>query len=60
MLDNKEIEIIKKNVCRFINDSSIIKEKTGMETAAIVATLSLLELKGHIRNFGDRYQKITS
>src|SRR3989338_6481570 len=29
MLDNKEIEIIKKNVCRFINDSSIIKEKTG-------------------------------
>ena len=38
----------------------LIKEKTGMETAAIVATLSLLELKGHIRNFGDRYQKITS
>lgn len=36
-----------------------IKEKTGFETAAIVTSLSLLELKGLVRNMGsDTYQKI--
>jgi uncharacterized protein (UPF0332 family) len=29
MLDNKEIEIIKKNIKRYLNDNSIIKEKKG-------------------------------
>lgn len=29
MLDNKEIEIIKKNIKRFINDNSLTKEKKG-------------------------------
>lgn len=36
-----------------------IKEKTGFETAAIVTSLSLLELQGRIRNMGnDEYQRI--
>jgi len=29
MLDNKEIEIIKRNMKRFINDNLIVKEKQG-------------------------------
>ena len=29
MLDNKEIEIIKKNMNRFLSDNSVIKEKPG-------------------------------
>lgn len=37
-----------------------LKEKTGLATGAIVASLSILELKGRIRNLGgDTYQKIT-
>lgn len=37
----------------------LIKEKTGLDTAAIISNLSLLELKGRIRNLGgDLYQKI--
>ncbi len=36
----------------------LIKEKTGWETAAIVASLSMLELHGRIRSLGgDTYQK---
>lgn len=36
-----------------------IKEKTGLATHAIVASLSMLELKGRVRNLGaDTYQKI--
>lgn len=36
-----------------------LKEKTGLPTAAIVTSLSLLELKGAVRNLGqDTYQKI--
>ncbi|QQG44974.1 MAG: DNA-protecting protein DprA [Candidatus Sungiibacteriota bacterium] len=36
-----------------------IKEKIGLDTAAIVASLSLLELKGFIKNLGgDTYQKM--
>lgn len=36
-----------------------IKEKTGLATHAIVASLSMLELKGRVRNLGpDIYQKI--
>ena len=36
-----------------------IKEETGMQTGAIVSSLSLLELKGHIKNLGaDTFQKI--
>lgn len=35
-----------------------IKQKVGLETAAIVASLSILELKGRVRNLGpDTYQK---
>ncbi len=37
----------------------VIKEKTGWETSAIVASLSMLELKERIRGLGgDTYQKI--
>lgn len=37
----------------------VIKEKTGLETSVIIASISLLELKGKIRNLeGDTYQKI--
>ncbi|MBI2640811.1 MAG: DNA-protecting protein DprA [Candidatus Sungbacteria bacterium] len=37
-----------------------LKEKTGLATGAIMATLSMLELKGSIRNLGgDTYQKIS-
>lgn len=37
----------------------LLKEKTGFETPAIVASLSMLELKGRIRNLGgDTYQKV--
>lgn len=36
-----------------------IKEKTGLATPAIIASLSMLELKGLVRNLGpDTYQKI--
>ncbi len=36
-----------------------LKEKTGLATGAIVASLSMLELKGRIRNLGgDTYQKV--
>ena len=37
----------------------VVKERTGLETSTIVASISLLELKGKIRNLGgDTYQKI--
>lgn len=37
-----------------------LKEKTNLETSAIIASLSMLELKGFIKNLGgDTYQKIT-
>lgn len=37
----------------------LIKSKTGFEASAIIATLSMLELKGLVRNLGgDTYQKI--
>lgn len=37
----------------------VIKEKTGLETSAIVASLSMLELKGRVKNLGaDTYQKV--
>lgn len=37
----------------------LLKEKTGLETAVIVTSLSLLELKGAVKNLGqDTYQKI--
>lgn len=37
-----------------------LKEKTGLETSAIIASLSMLELKGHIKSLGgDTYQKIS-
>ena len=32
MLEDKEIEIIKKNIKRFLNDKSIINEKEGKFT----------------------------
>lgn len=36
----------------------LIKEKTGLDTATIIASLSMLELKGKIRSLGqDAYQK---
>ena len=36
-----------------------IKAGTNLETPAIIATLSMLELKGLVRNMGgDTYQKI--
>lgn len=36
-----------------------IKQRTGLKTSAIVASLSLLELSGRIKNIGDeKYQKI--
>lgn len=38
-----------------------IKEKTGLSTAIIITSLSLLELKGAVRNLGqDTYQKISN
>ncbi len=38
----------------------VIKEKTGFDTPAIVASLSMLELRGRVRNLGgDTYQKIS-
>ncbi len=38
-----------------------IKEKTGLATAIIVTSLSLLELKGAVRNLGqDTYQKVSN
>lgn len=37
----------------------LIKEKSGLETATIIASLSLLELKGRVKNIGgDIYRKI--
>lgn len=37
----------------------MLKQKTGLDTAIIVSSLSLLELKGLVRNFGSgTYQKI--
>lgn len=37
----------------------VIKEKTGMETPAIIASISFLELKGKVKNLGgDTYQRI--
>lgn len=37
----------------------LIKEKSGLETAAIIASLSLLELKGRVKNMGgDTYRRI--
>ena len=39
----------------------VIKEKSGLETAVILASLSMLELKGNIKNMGgDTYQRISS
>jgi DNA processing protein len=36
----------------------VVKEKTGLETSTIVASISLLELKGKVRNLGgDTYQR---
>lgn len=36
-----------------------LKEKTHLDTAVIISSLSMLELKGHIRNMGgNTYQKI--
>lgn len=38
----------------------VIREKTKIKTAAIVATLSMLELKGAVKNLGgDTYQKVS-
>lgn len=37
----------------------LLKEKTGLDTSTIVASLSLLELKGRIKNMGgDTYQRV--
>lgn len=36
-----------------------LKEKTGLDTSTVVASLSLLELKGRIKNMGgDTYQRV--
>lgn len=37
----------------------LIKEKSGLETSTIIASLSLLELKGRVKNIGrDTYRKV--
>ena len=39
----------------------ILKQKTGFETSVIIASLSILELKGIIKNLGqDTYQRISN
>lgn len=50
-----------KIICALLEDPlgiDAIKEKTAIDTSTIIASLSMLELKGKIRNLGqDTYQK---
>lgn len=57
MLDEKEYLLL--NLLEEPLGIDLLKERSGLETSVVVSCLSLLELKGLIRNLGqDTYQKI--